>query len=101
LEEHSHDAAPRVSSNRCWNVGPPVDQRIAVDSRLRVSLSGLITDYVAFYMRARTHLALGKDSPISRPVAVHSTQRQSAPIYFAADLIVAAQSGDAPGTRRG
>ena len=32
-------------------------------------LHRLLTEYVAYYMRSRTHLALGKDTPITRPVA--------------------------------
>ena len=30
-------------------------------------LQRVLTDYVAYYMRSRTHLGLGKDAPISRP----------------------------------
>jgi hypothetical protein len=26
-------------------------------------------DYIAYYLRSRTHLALGKDTPITRPVS--------------------------------
>jgi putative transposase len=33
-----------------------------------VGLRRMVTDYVAYYMRSRTHLALGKDAPTSRPV---------------------------------
>ena len=32
-------------------------------------LHRLLTEYVAYYMRSRTHLALGTDTPITRPVA--------------------------------
>ena len=32
----------------------------------------MITEYVAYYMRSRTHLALGKDTPITRPVSAPS-----------------------------
>ena len=28
----------------------------------------MLTGYITYYMQARTHLALGKDAPISRPV---------------------------------
>jgi putative transposase len=36
---------------------------------------GVLADYVAYYMTARTHLSLGKDSPTSRPVTPSSTGR--------------------------
>jgi len=29
----------------------------------------VLTEYVAYYLRSRTHLALGKDAPIPRPIA--------------------------------
>jgi putative transposase len=32
-------------------------------------LSRVLKEYVAYYMQARTHLAFGKDAPISRPIA--------------------------------
>jgi hypothetical protein len=32
-------------------------------------LHRVLTDYLAYYMRSRTHLALGKDAPLTRPVA--------------------------------
>jgi putative transposase len=35
----------------------------------------VLTDYVAYYLRSRTHLALGKDAPIPRPIAVPSVGR--------------------------
>jgi hypothetical protein len=31
--------------------------------------SRVVRDYVAYYMRSRTHLALGKDTPSTRPVS--------------------------------
>src|ERR671911_1596953 len=40
-----------------------------------IGLHRVLTDYVAYYMRARTHLALGKDTPTSRPVMPSSTGR--------------------------
>jgi transposase InsO family protein len=33
-----------------------------------VGLRRVLRDYVTYYMRSRTHLALGKDAPITRPV---------------------------------
>ena len=39
------------------------------------ALHRVLTEYVAYYMRARTHLALGKDAPISRPSAPTSAGR--------------------------
>ena len=33
-----------------------------------VGLHRVLTDYVAYYMRSRTHLALDKDTPLARPV---------------------------------
>jgi hypothetical protein len=38
-------------------------------------LRRVITDYVAYYMRSRTHLALGKDTPLMRPVSPPSDGR--------------------------
>jgi putative transposase len=38
-------------------------------------LHRLLTDYVAYYMRSRTHLALGKDTPNPRPVTPPSRGR--------------------------
>ena len=32
------------------------------------SLRRLLNRYFTYYLRSRTHLALGKDSPVSRPV---------------------------------
>ena len=40
-----------------------------------VGLRRMVTDYVAYYMRSRTHLALGKDAPTSRPVMPPSAGR--------------------------
>jgi transposase InsO family protein len=48
-----------------------------------VNASGLhrvLTEYVAYYMQARIHLALDKDPPISRPIAAISrTDRRDVP----------------------
>ena len=38
-------------------------------------LHRVLTNYIAHYMRSRTHLALGKDTPITRPVAPPSAGR--------------------------
>jgi hypothetical protein len=35
----------------------------------------VLTDYVTYYMTARTHLSLGKDAPASRPVSPTSCGR--------------------------
>ena len=40
-----------------------------------VGLRRVLTGYVAYYMRARTHLALAKDSPVPRPVHSPSAGR--------------------------
>jgi putative transposase len=34
-----------------------------------------LADYVAYYIRSRTHLALGKDTPVTRPVSPLSAGR--------------------------
>jgi hypothetical protein len=45
-------------------------------AHLRVSgLHRLLTAYIAYYMESRTHLALAKDPPISRPVLPASVGR--------------------------
>jgi putative transposase len=38
-------------------------------------LRGVLAEYVAYYMRSRTHLALAKDSPAPRPVQLPSVGR--------------------------
>ncbi len=38
-------------------------------------LRRVLADYVAYYMRSRTHLALAKDSPMPRPVQLSSVGR--------------------------
>ncbi len=46
-------------------------RRECLDHVIVVSAAGLqraLNDCVAYYMRSRTHLSLGKDSPTSRPV---------------------------------
>ena len=35
----------------------------------------VLAGYVAYYMRSRTHLALGKESPVPQPVQLHATGR--------------------------
>jgi putative transposase len=43
-----------------------------------VSAAGLqrvLADYVTYHMRSRTHLGLGKDTPITRPVMPPSAGR--------------------------
>ena len=40
-----------------------------------VGLRRVLASYVAYYMRSRTHLALGKDSPAPRPAQSASTGR--------------------------
>jgi transposase InsO family protein len=47
-------------------------RRECVDHVIVMNAAGLhrlLTEYVAYYMRSRTHLALGKDTRITRPVA--------------------------------
>jgi putative transposase len=38
-------------------------------------LHRVLTNYIAHYMRSRTHLALGKDTPVTHPVAAPSAGR--------------------------
>ena len=38
-------------------------------------LQRVVTDYVAYYMRSRTHLALDKDAPTPRPMMAIATGR--------------------------
>ena len=47
-------------------------RRECVDHVIVMNAAGLhrvLTEYVTYYMRSRTHLALGKDTPVTRPVA--------------------------------
>ena len=41
----------------------------------REGLHRVLTDYIAYYLRSRTHLALGKDAPVTRPVSPRSAGR--------------------------
>ena len=53
-------------------------RRECLDHVIVVNATGLhrvLTEYVAYYMRSRTHLALGKDAPTSRPVMPPSAGR--------------------------
>jgi transposase InsO family protein len=53
-------------------------RRECLDHVIVVNAAGLhrvLTDYVAYHMRSRTHLALGKDTPIMRPVSPPSAGR--------------------------
>jgi transposase InsO family protein len=53
-------------------------RRECLDHVIVLTASGLqrvVTDYVAYYMRSRTHLALDKDAPTPRPVMPMATGR--------------------------
>ena len=53
-------------------------RRECVDHVIVMNAAGLhrvLTEYVAYYMRSRTHLGLGKDTPVTRPVAPPSAGR--------------------------
>jgi len=53
-------------------------RRECLDHVIVLTPSGLqrvVTDYVAYYMRSRTHLALDKDAPTPRPVMPMATGR--------------------------
>src|SRR4030095_5207694 len=53
-------------------------RRECLDHVIVVNAAGLhrvLMDYVAYHMRARTHLALGKHTPITRPVSPPSAGR--------------------------
>ena len=53
-------------------------RRECLDHVIVVSAAGLqrvLTEYIAYYMQSRTHLALEKDAPISRPVMPPSAGR--------------------------
>ena len=53
-------------------------RRECLDHVIVVNAAGLhrvLTEYIAYYMRSRTHLALGKDTPIPRPVSPPSAGR--------------------------
>ena len=53
-------------------------RRECLDHVIVVNAAGLhrvLADYVVYYMRSRTHLALGKDTPIPRPVSPPSDGR--------------------------
>ena len=53
-------------------------RRECLDHVIVVNAAGLhrvLTEYVTYYMQSRTHLALGKDTPITRPVTPPSAGR--------------------------
>jgi putative transposase len=53
-------------------------RRECLDHVIVVNTAGLhrvLTDYVMYYLRSRTHLSLGKDTPSPRPVAPPSSGR--------------------------
>ena len=53
-------------------------RRECLDHVIVVNTTGLhrvLTDYIAYYLRSRTHLALGKDTPVTRPVSPLSAGR--------------------------
>jgi putative transposase len=53
-------------------------RRECLDHVIVVNAAGLqqvLTGYIAYYMQSRTHLALGKHAPISRPVMPPSAGR--------------------------
>ena len=53
-------------------------RRECLDHVIVVNAAGLhrvLADYIAYCMRSRTHLALGKDAPITRPVSPPSAGR--------------------------
>jgi len=53
-------------------------RRECLDHVIVVNETGLrrvLASYVAYYMRSRTHLALGKDSPLPRAVQASSAGR--------------------------
>ena len=53
-------------------------RRECLDCVIVINAAGLhrvLTDYIAYYMRSRTHLALGKDTPITRLVSPLSARR--------------------------
>jgi putative transposase len=49
-----------------------LDHVIVVNTR---GLHRVLTDYITYYLRSRTHLALGKDTPVTRPVSALSAGR--------------------------
>ena len=53
-------------------------RRECLDHVIVVNVAGLrrvVTDYVAYYMRSRTHLSLDKDSPTPRPIMAPAAGR--------------------------
>jgi len=51
---------------------PGIDHVIVVNA---AGLHRVLTDYVMYYLRSRTHLSLGKDTPSPRPVRPPSSGR--------------------------
>ena len=53
-------------------------RRECLDHMIVVNTQGLhrvLTDYIAYYLRSRTPLALGKDTPVTRPISPLSAGR--------------------------
>ena len=53
-------------------------RRECLDHMIVVNTQGLhrvLTDYIAYYLRSRTPLALGKNTPVTRPISPLSAGR--------------------------
>jgi hypothetical protein len=64
--------APRSPWQNARGTRHRLDPREYLDHMIVMNTAGLhrvITECVAHYLRSRTHLALGKDTPITRRVA--------------------------------
>jgi hypothetical protein len=73
----SYGAAIAVAARNVERVIGSI-RRECLDHVIVMNAAGLqrvLTDYVAFYMRSRTHLALDKDTPCPRPVTPPSAGR--------------------------
>jgi hypothetical protein len=65
-----------------WVIGSI--RRECLDHVIVVNAAGfhrVLTDCIAYYLRSRTHLALGKDTPITRPVSLLSAGRKASSSY--------------------
>ena len=66
MAERLRGARHRLDPTEC------LDHVIVVNA---AGLQRVLTEYIAYYMQSRTHLALEKDAPISRPVMPPSAGR--------------------------
>jgi putative transposase len=76
-DRHHHEQSSALENAYVERVIGSI-RRECLDHMIVVNAAGLhrvLTAYIAYYMRSRTYLTLGKDAPITRPVMMPSAGR--------------------------